>query len=62
MKPRWWTCGCGKAQAFRGYGTPACEVCGALAKFTVEPPKSQGGFDFGGDDCEASPRRTGYEE
>lgn len=59
MKPKWWTCGCGKAQAFRGYGTPVCEVCGALAKFTVQPAKEQAGLDFGG---EPPPRPTGYEE
>lgn len=61
MKPQWWTCECGKAQAFRGYGTPVCEGCGALAKFTVQPPKAQGGFDFG-DEPPPPPHRTGYEE
>jgi hypothetical protein len=44
MKAKWWTCVCGKAQVYRGYGTPTCEDCGKLATFTVAPPKGQGGL------------------
>jgi len=47
MKPRWWTCGCGEKNCTRELGTPACAGCGKLAEFTIEPPKNQGGFDFG---------------
>jgi hypothetical protein len=62
-KPVWWTCGCGRRNCSRGAGSPVCEGCGKPAKFTVLAPQGQGGFDFGGDDdCEPSPRRTGYEE
>jgi len=49
MKPVFWTCGCGKKNVSRERGTPACEACGKRATFTVEPPKGQGGFDFGSD-------------
>lgn len=46
MKPKWWTCGCGRKNCTRELGTPVCDVCGKPALFTVEPPKGQGGFDF----------------
>jgi hypothetical protein len=60
MKAKWWTCGCGKAQVYRGYGTPTCEDCGKLATFTVEPPKGQGGFDFGSQEKEGMVMLCGY--
>jgi hypothetical protein len=49
MKPRFWTCGCGRKNVTRERGTPVCEGCGKVAQFTIAPPKGQGGFDFGGD-------------
>lgn len=48
MKTRWWTCGCGENNVTRTLGTPVCRACGKEATFTVQPPKEQGGFDFGG--------------
>ena len=50
MKPRFWTCGCGRKNVTRERGTPVCEACGKVAKFTVAPPKGQGGFDFGAEE------------
>lgn len=47
MKPKWWTCKCGKHQPYFGTGTPVCGVCDAPAPFTVGPSKLQGGLDFG---------------
>lgn len=47
MKPIWWTCGCGRKNCSPRDGTrPSCKGCAKPAKFTVEPPKGQGGFDF----------------
>ena len=48
MKPRWWTCGCGRKNVTRERETPKCVGCGKDASFTVAPPKGQGGFDFRG--------------
>ena len=46
MKPRFWTCGCGRKNVTREPGTPQCAGCGKPAQFSVAPPKGQGGFDF----------------
>lgn len=47
MKPKWWTCGCGRKNVTRDLGTPVCEGCGKPAAFTIGAPRGQGGFDFG---------------
>jgi len=47
MRTRWWTCGCGWRNCTTELGTPVCAECRKPASFTVEPPKGQGGFDFG---------------
>jgi hypothetical protein len=49
MKAVWWTCGCGRRNVTREPGAPECDGCGKLAKFKIEPPRGQGGFDFGGE-------------
>jgi hypothetical protein len=48
MKARWWTCGCGRKNVSRGIGVPKCAACGKDARFSIDPPKGQNGFDFGG--------------
>ena len=58
MRPVWWTCGCGKRQITRQRGdAPAAGLrvsvaCGKPAGFTIDPPKGQGGLEFGSGDAE----------
>ncbi len=47
MKPIWWTCGCGERNCSpREAGTPVCQGRGKPAKFRIDPPQGQRGFDF----------------
>ncbi len=46
MKPRFWTCGCGRKNVSRETGRPKCVGCGKDAAFAIEHPRGQGGLDF----------------
>jgi hypothetical protein len=62
LKPKWWTCACGKAQMTVAAGTPVCEACGKPAPFTREAPRGQGGFDFGAAERVDDERNGGSDE